>query len=129
LVLQADVSAGATTKRRTRQFHQAGAEFSARRVLCRCGLLAICQRLWTELGISGLRLEINSLGAAPGALSRALHAYFAARNNWMKTVCRQAQSLAYLDSKTPSMQDLVRELLVALQVRGPMRISTRFVAT
>src|SRR5690606_36987259 len=52
-------------KGRYRQFHQVGAE-----ALGLAGpdadaeVILLCQRLWDQLGLTGLSLEINSLGAA-----------------------------------------------------------------
>lgn len=50
-------------KGRTRQFHQIGAEvFGAAGPDIDAELIAMGERLWRTLGLSGLRLEINSLG-------------------------------------------------------------------
>ena len=100
-------------KGRTRQFHQAGAEvFGAPGPDIDAELLAMCQHLWTELGIRGLRLEINSLGAAPERqlYREALHAYFAAHRQQLdEDSLRRLERnpLRILDSKTPSMQKLI----------------------
>jgi histidyl-tRNA synthetase len=50
-------------KGRTRQFHQIGAEvFGAPGPDVDAELIAMAERLWKQLDIDGLRLEINSLG-------------------------------------------------------------------
>lgn len=50
-------------KGRTRQFSQIGAEvFGAEGPDVDAELIAMAERLWSRLGLSGLRLEINSLG-------------------------------------------------------------------
>jgi histidyl-tRNA synthetase len=50
-------------KGRTRQFHQIGAEvFGATGPDVDAELIFMGERLWRELGLKGLRLEINSLG-------------------------------------------------------------------
>lgn len=100
-------------KGRTRQFHQIGAEvFGAAGPFADAELLAMCRQLWAELGIQGLRLEINSLGAAGERQEYrgALQAYFSAHRTELDedSVRRLDQNpLRILDSKTPSMQPLI----------------------
>lgn len=100
-------------KGRTRQFHQIGAEvFGAAGPFADAELLAMCRQLWAELGIQGLRLEINSLGAAGERQQYrgALQAYFSAHRTELDedSVRRLDQNpLRILDSKTPSMQPLI----------------------
>jgi histidyl-tRNA synthetase len=53
-------------KGRTRQFHQFGAEvFGAYGPDIDAELMAMCHRIWRTLGLTGLRLEVNTLGTAP----------------------------------------------------------------
>ncbi|MBM3354532.1 MAG: histidine--tRNA ligase, partial [Betaproteobacteria bacterium] len=52
-------------KGRYRQFHQYGAEalgFAGPDVDAE--LIVMCARLWSELGLSGIRLELNNIGSA-----------------------------------------------------------------
>ncbi len=100
-------------KGRTRQFHQVGAEvFGAAGPDIDAELLAMCQRTWKELGISGLRLEINSLGAAAERQRYrvALRDYFTANHAQLDadSIRRlERNPLRIMDSKTPSMQKLI----------------------
>lgn len=98
---------------RTRQFHQIGAEvFGAAGPDIEAELLAMCQRTWTELGISGLRLEINSLGSAADRQRYrvALRDHFTANFSRLDedSVRRlERNPLRIMDSKSPSMQELI----------------------
>jgi len=100
-------------KGRTRQFHQVGVEvFGAAGPDVDAELLAMCQRIWDEVGIDGLRLEINSLGtAAERHRYRAvLRDYFKAHHSRLDedSVRRLDHNpLRIMDSKTPSMQELI----------------------
>ena len=100
-------------KGRYRQFHQVGVE-----ALGYAGpdidaeLIVMCSRLWDLLGISGLRLEISTLGNAE---SRALHRtrlikYFEQhRDNLDEDSLRRlhVNPLRILDSKNPRMQEII----------------------
>jgi histidyl-tRNA synthetase len=100
-------------KGRYRQFHQVGVE-----ALGYAGpdidaeLIVMCSRLWDLLGISGLRLEISTLGNAE---SRALHRarlikYFERyRDSLDEDSLRRLHTnpLRILDSKNPGMQELI----------------------
>ncbi len=100
-------------KGRYRQFHQVGVE-----ALGYAGpdidaeLIVMCSRLWNLLGISGLRLEISTLGDAE---SRALHRsrlikYFERhRDNLDEDSLRRLHinPLRILDSKNPGMQEII----------------------
>jgi histidyl-tRNA synthetase len=100
-------------KGRTRQFHQIGAEvFGAAGPFADAELLAMCQQLWLELGIQGLRLEINSLGATDDRriYRGALQDYFSRHRAELDedSVRRLDQNpLRILDSKSPGMQELI----------------------
>jgi histidyl-tRNA synthetase len=98
---------------RYRQFHQfgvealgfAGAELDAE-------LILMSARLWDDLGLTGVRLEINSLGNEAERKSHrvALVEYF---ENHLEQLDEDSQRrlksnpLRILDSKNPQIQDLV----------------------
>jgi len=98
---------------RYRQFHQFGIEalgFAGPEIDAE--IILMCQRLWDDLGISGLRLEINSLGNESERLAhrQALVAYFEGNLSLLDedSVRRlQLNPLRILDTKNPSMQELV----------------------
>ncbi len=100
-------------KGRYRQFHQVGAE-----ALGFAGpdadaeVILLCQRLWDDLGLHGVRLEINSLGQAPERRAHrdALIAHFEAhRADLDEDALRRLYSnpLRILDTKNPAMQRVV----------------------
>lgn len=102
-------------KGRYRQFHQVGVEalgFSGPDVDAE--LLLMCQRLWDLLGLTGMRLELNSLGTP---LERAAHRnalidYFTSRKALLdedSTRRLELNPLRILDSKNPAMQPLIEE--------------------
>ncbi|WP_151447605.1 histidine--tRNA ligase [Lacisediminimonas profundi] len=98
---------------RYRQFHQVGAEaigFSGPDVDAE--LILMCQRLWDDLGLSGIRLELNSIGNADERhRHRAdLVAYFEQNRELLDAdATRRLHSnpLRILDTKNPAMQDMV----------------------
>jgi len=102
-------------KGRTRQFHQVGAEvFGAPGPDIDAELLAMCQRTWQELGLTGLRLEVNSLGTAEerAAFRDDLHAFLSRRQDELdEDSLRRLERnpMRILDSKNPHMQELLRE--------------------
>ena len=102
-------------KGRTRQFHQVGAEvFGAPGPDIDAELLAMCARVWSEIGITGLRLEINSLGTAVErqAYRGDLHHFFTQRKSELdEDSLRRLERnpLRILDSKEPGMQSLIAE--------------------
>ncbi len=100
-------------KGRYRQFHQigveamgfAGPDIDAEHIL-------MCARLWGDLGLDELRLEINSLGnTAERASHRAqLIVYLEAHEGQLDADARRrlhSNPLRVLDSKNPQMQDLI----------------------
>lgn len=98
---------------RYRQFHQIGVEaigFAGPEVDAE--LIAMCQRLWDDLGLEGLRLELNSIGD-PEERARhreALIAYFSAHEDELDGDARRrlhSNPLRILDTKNPAMQALV----------------------
>jgi len=100
-------------KGRYRQFHQVGVEalgFSGPDIDAE--LIVMCARLWQMLGITGLRLEIGTLGNAE---SRALHRsrlikYFEQHIEHLDDDANRrlhANPLRILDSKNPQMQEII----------------------
>ncbi|MGI4848269.1 MAG: histidine--tRNA ligase [Janthinobacterium lividum] len=98
---------------RYRQFHQVGAEaigFTGPDIDAE--LIMLCQRLWDDLGLDNVRLELNSIGdAAERKLHRAdLIAYFERHAEQLDADARrrlQSNPLRILDTKNPAMQALV----------------------
>lgn len=100
-------------KGRYRQFHQVGVEalgFAGPDIDAE--LIVMCSRLWDLLGISGLRLEVSTLGNAE---SRALHRsrlikYFEQHHDSLdEDSLRRLHTnpLRILDSKNPKMQEII----------------------
>ena len=109
---------------RTRQFHQIGAE-----VVGLPGpdvdaeLLALSKRLWDQLGITGLRLEINTLGAAEErqAYRGKLVEYLADHRTELDgdSVRRLDRNpLRILDSKNPDMAQLLADAPKLIEFLG-----------
>ena len=98
---------------RYREFHQFGAEalgFAGPEVDAE--LIAMCAALWRELGLEGIRLELNSIGSAD---ERARHraelvSHFEANQAKLDAdALRRMHSnpLRLLDSKNPLVQEVV----------------------
>ena len=95
---------------RYRQFHQIDVEalgFSGPDVDAE--LIIMLARLWRELGLNGMRLEINSLGSVEERRAHrdALIAYFKAHHELLDEDARRrlhANPLRILDTKNPKMQ-------------------------
>lgn len=100
-------------KGRTRQFHQVGAEvFGAAGPDIDAELLAMSRRIWSELGIEGLRLEINSLGTSSERqiYREALKLYFSLHLSALdEDSLRRLERnpLRIMDSKSASMQEII----------------------
>ncbi|HEY6863847.1 MAG TPA: histidine--tRNA ligase [Burkholderiales bacterium] len=102
-------------KGRYRQFHQVGAEalgFAGPDVDAE--LLLMCRRLWDDLGLEGVRLELNSLGSAAerAAYRAGLVAYLKKREGELDADSRRrldSNPLRVLDSKNPAMQPIIAE--------------------
>ena len=100
-------------KGRYRQFHQIGAEalgFEGPDVDAE--LIVMCQRLWEDLSLEDIRLEINSLGATDerAAHREALVDYFMQHEAQLDEDSRRrlhSNPLRILDSKNPEMHVLV----------------------
>ena len=100
-------------KGRYRQFHQLDVEalgFTGPDVDAE--LILICARLWRRLGLSQLRLELNSLGSRPSQARYRdeLVRYFASHQERLDVDSRRrlvTNPLRILDSKKPEMQTLI----------------------
>lgn len=98
---------------RYRQFHQVGVEamgFAGPELDAEVILLAA--QLWKELGIEGVRLELNSLGQPEERKihREALIAYFEQHTEVMDEEARRrmySNPLRVLDTKNPAMQEMV----------------------
>jgi len=98
---------------RYRQFHQFGIEamgFAGPDIDAEIILMG--QRLWDELGLKGVRLEINSLGQAPERVEHraALVTYFEKNKEQLDEDSQRrllTNPLRILDSKNLAMQDLI----------------------
>jgi histidyl-tRNA synthetase len=102
-------------KGRYRQFYQVGVEalgypgpdVDAEQIV-------MCARLWRELGLDGVRLELNSLGSNEARaryrarLTRFLEQHHVALDEDSKRRLR-TNPLRVLDSKNPQMQELIRQ--------------------
>ncbi|MFA7096476.1 MAG: histidine--tRNA ligase [Gammaproteobacteria bacterium] len=100
-------------KGRYRQFYQIGVEaFGMAGPDIDAELLFMTARIWRELGLQGVRLQINSLGstAARAAYRKILVEYLAARQESLDEDSRRrlhTNPLRILDSKNPDMQPLI----------------------
>ena len=100
-------------KGRYRQFHQVGAEalgFPGPDIDAE--LLLMCARLWDELNLAGVRLQINCLGSAAerAAYRKSLVSYLESREKDLDGDSRRrlrTNPLRVLDSKNPEMQALI----------------------
>src|SRR2546428_5167750 len=100
-------------KGRYRQFHQVGAEalgFPGPDIDAE--LLLMCARLWDDLNVSGIRLQLNCLGsgAERAAYRKSLVAYLQAREGDLDADSKRrlhTNPLRVLDSKNPAMQPLI----------------------
>ena len=98
---------------RYRQFHQVGAEalgFAGPDIDAE--LIMLCQRLWDDLGLQGIRLELNSIGNADERnRHRAdLIAYFEQHKELLDADAQRrlhSNPLRILDTKNPAMQEMV----------------------
>ncbi|HEY4542247.1 MAG TPA: histidine--tRNA ligase [Noviherbaspirillum sp.] len=109
---------------RYRQFHQVGAEalgFAGPDIDAE--LILLCQRLWDDLGLQGIRLELNSIGdAAERSRHRAdLIAYFEQHADLLDEDARRrlhSNPLRILDTKNPAMQEMVNQAPKLLDYLG-----------
>ena len=102
-------------KGRYRQFHQVGVEaFGYEGPDIDAEMILMGARLWADLGLEGIQLQINSLGQpAERAQHRAaLIAYFEAHIDQLDEEARRrlhSNPLRILDTKNPAMQTLCAE--------------------
>lgn len=109
---------------RYRQFHQVGAEaigFTGPDVDAE--LIMMCQRLWDDLGLENIKLELNSIGDAEERnRHRAdLIAYFEKHKDVLDADAQRrlySNPLRILDTKNPAMQSLVNEAPKLLDYLG-----------
>jgi histidyl-tRNA synthetase len=109
---------------RYRQFFQFGAEaigFTGPDIDAE--LIMLCRRLWDDLGLDGIRLELNSIGnAEERQRHRAdLIAYFEANLDQLDEEAKRrlhANPLRILDTKNPTMQNLVNGAPKLLEYLG-----------
>jgi histidyl-tRNA synthetase len=102
-------------KGRTRQFHQVGAEvFGAAGPDIDAELMVMCQRIWRQLGLEGLRLEVNSLGTSDerARYRENLHVFLSAHKSELDEDSLRRldrNPLRILDSKNPAMQAMLED--------------------
>jgi histidyl-tRNA synthetase len=100
-------------KGRSRQFHQIGAElFGATGADADLEILALGTRLWSAIELTGLRLEINSLGNSGERASYRdqLHSFLVAHRAELDEQTNERAErnpLRVLDSKDPQVQALL----------------------
>ncbi|WP_194723025.1 histidine--tRNA ligase [Noviherbaspirillum malthae] len=98
---------------RYRQFHQVGAEalgFTGPDIDAE--LIMLCQRLWDDLGLDGIKLELNSIGNADerNRHRNDLVAYFEQHKELLDADAQRrlhSNPLRILDTKNPAMQEMV----------------------
>ncbi|MBT8047172.1 MAG: histidine--tRNA ligase [Gammaproteobacteria bacterium] len=111
-------------KGRTRQFHQVGAEvFGAPGPDTDAELLVMCQRIWRELGLNDLRLEVNSLGTSEERTRyrENLHRFLSTRKDELDADSLRRldrNPLRILDSKNPDMRNLLEQAPVLSDFLG-----------
>jgi histidyl-tRNA synthetase len=109
---------------RYRQFHQFGCEavgFTGPDVDAE--MIMMCRRLWDDLGLDKIRLELNSIGdAAERAAHRVeLIKYFEANIGLLDEEAKRrlhANPLRILDTKNPAMQELVNNAPKLMEYLG-----------
>ncbi|MCL2161365.1 MAG: histidine--tRNA ligase [Betaproteobacteria bacterium] len=98
---------------RYRQFHQVGVEalgFAGPDIDAE--LIVMCARLWGQLGLTDVKLELNSLGSVEERASHreALVAYLEANRDKLDEDSQRrlhSNPLRILDTKNPAMQEVV----------------------
>lgn len=102
-------------KGRYRQFHQIGVEaYGLPGPDIDAELILMTARIWRELGLQGLRLEVNTLGSAAEreAYRDSLHAYFTLHLDRLDedSKVRLARNpLRILDSKNPDLKPIIAD--------------------
>lgn len=111
-------------KGRQRQFHQVGAEaFGYDGPDVDAEQMVMLARLWRELGIADVELQINTIGDAAerAAYRQSLIAYFEAHADLLDEDAMRrlhANPLRILDSKNPRMQDMINAAPKLFDVLG-----------
>lgn len=100
---------------RLREFHQFGVEcFGTQSPLADAELIALASAVFDRLGVTGLRLEINSIGC-PTCRAKyydALRSYFAARKDELCDTCQgrlERNPMRILDCKSPVCQEIAKD--------------------
>lgn len=100
---------------RYRQFHQIGVEvFGLEGADVDAELIAISARIWKQLGIGNVTLQINSLGSANSRekYREQLVAYLKSHREMLDEDSRrrlESNPLRILDSKNPEMSELIQQ--------------------
>lgn len=100
---------------RYRQFHQIGAEaFGFAGAELDAELILMANALWSELGLDGIELQINSLGQPQERLQHrsALITHFESHIDLLDEEARRRlhkNPLRLLDSKNPAMQQVIEQ--------------------
>ena len=101
-------------KGRQRQFHQLGVEaFGLSGPDIDAEQIMICDRIWKQLKIKNINLEINSLGTSESRLNyrNILVDYFSSNRNDLdedSLIRLEKNPLRILDSKNPDMKSLIK---------------------
>jgi histidyl-tRNA synthetase len=116
-------------KGRYRQFYQvdvealgfAGPDIDAE-------LILLGTRIWDDLGLTGIRLELNSLGSVEERAGhrRELIAYFTAHHAALDDDCKrrlQTNPLRILDSKNPALRELIEDAPKLIDHLGPASLA------
>jgi histidyl-tRNA synthetase len=112
-------------KGRYRQFHQVGVEtFGMHGPDIDAELILMCARLWDDLGLDGIALQINSLGqpAERAEHRAALIAYFEQHQASLDADAKRrlyTNPLRILDSKNPALQDICAAAPKLIDYLGP----------
>ena len=102
-------------KGRYRQFHQLDVEiFGQSGAAADAELILLMERMWQQLGLTNLRLEINSLGSTEiqGRYRALLVDYFTAHQGLLDEDSQRrvhTNPLRILDSKNPHIQTLIEQ--------------------
>ena len=111
-------------KGRYRQFHQFGVEaigFTGPDIDAE--IIMLSRRLWDDLGLEGIRLELNSIGDAAERLRHRadLITYLESHSELLDEEAKRrlhSNPLRILDTKNPAMQDLVNGAPKLLEYLG-----------
>ena len=118
-------------KGRYRQFHQFGAEaigFAGPDVDAE--LIVMCAALWRELGLGGIRLELNTIGSSEerARFRVELIAFLESRADALDADAKRrmhTNPLRVLDSKNPAVQDALKEAPVLMDFLGEPSLGDR----